>query len=149
MVDGGDVTGRVGAGAHAVGGHRPVVAGLEVLLAQRLDPDRVLPVEPTRDLCGFGGRIVAGGAVQPERAPGERHVNLDLVLVDAHRVRDRHLAVKRGLGARPHLQHTVLAHPAHRVVGLHRSVREIRERVRGVDRRLRGRKRGVDISLVA
>ena len=62
LVAGGQAAVRVGSGAHAVDGHRAVAAALEFLLAQRLDLDRVLPVERSRDLHGLGRRVVLGAA---------------------------------------------------------------------------------------
>ena len=87
LVEGGQSPVRVGCGAHAVHGHRAVAARLEILFAQRLDLDRVLPVERPGDLHGLGGRVALGARVQSERSPGEGDVNLDSLLVDAGRLR--------------------------------------------------------------
>ncbi len=101
LVAGRQATVRVGRGAHAVDGHRPVAADLELLLAQRLHLDRVLPVERSRDLHGLGRRVALGARVQPERSAGEGDVHLDLLLVDPGDRRGVHLHVLGRLGARP------------------------------------------------
>ena len=125
LVERGQAALGVGAGPDPVHGHRPVPAGLEFLLAQRLELDRVLPVQRPRDLHGLADRIVPGGAVQPERPAGERDVHPDPVLVDSGGRRGRHPGIGGSLGADPHLEDAVVAHPAHGVVRLHRGVREV------------------------
>ena len=97
----GQATVRVGPGPHAVGGHRAVAADLELLLAQRLDLDRVLPVERSRDLHCLGRRIVLGARVEPERSAGKRDVHLHLLLVDPGDRGGVHLHVLGRLGSRP------------------------------------------------
>jgi hypothetical protein len=104
LVEPGQAAPGVGAGPDPVHGHRPVTAGLELLLAQRLELDRVLPVQRPRDLHGLAVRIVAGGAVQPERPAGERDVHPDPVLADPGGRRGRHPGVGGPLGADPDLE---------------------------------------------
>jgi hypothetical protein len=77
------VTLRVGCGADSVNGHRAVAARLEVLLAERLELDRVLPAERAGDVYRLGRWVSLGAAVVPERAAGEGGTYFDLLLVDA------------------------------------------------------------------
>ena len=145
----GQATVGVGAGPDAVNGHRAVAADLEFLLAERLDLDRVLPIERSRDLHRFGRRVVLCARVQSERSAGERDVHLHLLLVDPGDRGGVHLHVLGCLGPHPHLEHAVLAHPAGRVVRLHRGVSEVRQRVRRVDRRGCVGQGLVDVAVVA
>ena len=75
--------------------------------------------------------------VQAERSAGERDVDLDLLLVDAGSLARPHAGELGRFGARPDLEHAVLAHPARRVVRLHRGVGQVRQLVRPVDDRRR------------
>src|SRR5205823_10119791 len=72
----GEATVRVGSGPHSVDGHRAVATYLELLLPQRLHLDRVLPAERSRDLDGFGHRVVLGARMESERSAGEGDVHL-------------------------------------------------------------------------
>jgi hypothetical protein len=79
---------------------------------------------------------------------GEGDSHLDLFLVDAGERGGVHLHVFGCLGPHPHLEDAVLAHPARRVVRLHRRVREVRQRVRRVDCEGRVGHRPVNVALV-
>ena len=138
----------VGACPDPVHGHRPVPAGLEFLLAQRLELDRVLPVQRPRDLHGLADRIVPGAAVQAERPAGVRDVHPDPVLADSGRRRGRHPDIGGSLGASPDLQDAVITHPARGVVRLHRGVREVGQLIDRVHDVGRVRQRGRDVAVL-
>jgi len=57
--------------------------GLELLLARRLDFDRVPPAERPGNLYRLGCRVLGRAAVQAEGAAGEGDVNFHQILVNA------------------------------------------------------------------
>ena len=100
---------------------------LELLLAQRLDLDRVLPVQRPRDLHGLAGRVGAGGAVQAERPAGVRDVHPYPVLVRRRPPPRPPCGVYSGdsvLAQTSRMPSSPIG--AHGVVRFHRRVRQVR-----------------------
>jgi hypothetical protein len=111
VVDGGEMAAVVGPGADPMCGHRAEPAGLEVLLAEGLHLDGVLPFEGLGELYRLGGRVPFCAAVEAEGPAGEGHVHMDAVRFDTGGTGGGHAGVLGGLGGGPDLDDTVVAPP--------------------------------------
>src|ERR1700722_15033696 len=126
--------------------HRPVTAAFELFLARRLQFYRMLPAERLRNLYGLARRVSPRAAVKSERTAGVGDVHDDLLLFNSSCGGCGHLRVNGRLGARPDLEYAVVAHAAHGVMRLHRSVREVGKFVESVYGVLRIRQPRRDVS---